>query len=83
MKLFSYGIAPKLSNNTEKPRIEVFNPVEENDDQKTTTSILFDENFQFLSFGSKAIQRYAEIIDDEENALLFQTVKILNLLNYF
>jgi hypothetical protein len=32
---------------------------------------------QFLSFGSKALQRYAEIKDDGEEALLFQTVKIL------
>jgi hypothetical protein len=71
---FRYGIAPKLSQGSQKPRIEVFNPVEENDDQKTTTTILFDNNFQFLAFGTKALQRYAEIIDDGETALLFQTV---------
>lgn len=69
-----YGIAPKLSQGSQKPRIEVFNPVEDNDDQKTTTTILFDNNFQFLAFGTKALQRYAEVIDDGETALLFQTV---------
>jgi hypothetical protein len=71
---FSYGIAPKLSQGTQKPRIEVFNPVEDNDDQKTTTTILFDQNFQFLAFGTKALQRYAELVDDGEIGLLFQTV---------
>lgn len=69
----SYGIAPKISG-TQKPRIEVFNPVDDNDDQKTSTTILFDNNFKFLEFGSKALQRYAEIIDDGDTALLFQTV---------
>ncbi len=73
--IFSYGIAPKLNNPNAKPRIEVFNPVEDNDDQKTTTTILFDNDFKFLAFGTKALQRYAEIIDDGETALLFQTVK--------
>ena len=34
---------------------------------------------QFLSFGSKALHRYAEIVDDGEEALLFQTVNILSL----
>jgi len=29
---------------------------------------------QFIAFGSKALQRYAEIIDDGEEAQLFQTV---------
>jgi hypothetical protein len=52
----------------------VFNPVEDNDDQKTTTTILFDNNHKFLAFGTKALQRYAEIIDDGETANLFQTV---------
>ena len=74
---FSYGIAPKLSQGSQKPRIEVFNPVEDNDDQKTTTTILFDNNFQSLAFGTKALQRYAEIIDDGETALLFQTVSFI------
>ena len=61
-----------------KPRIEVFNPVDDNDDQKTTTTILFDNNFQFLAFGTKALQRYAELIDDGDTGYLFQTV-IINL----
>ncbi len=82
----SYGIAPKLNDSKQKPRIEVFNPVEDNDDQKTTTTILFDNNFKFLAFGTKALQRYAEIIDDGETALLFQTVflfyKKILLLNF-
>ncbi len=75
-----YGIAPKLiTSNTQsqKPRIEVFNPVDDNDDQKTSTTILFDNNFKFLSFGAKALQLYAEIIDDGDTALLFQTVSIV------
>ena len=75
-----YGIAPKISldnSNNQKPRIEVFNPVDDNDDQKTSTTILFDNNHKFLAFGAKALQIYAEIIDDGETALLFQTV-ILN-----
>ena len=72
-----YGIAPKLildNTNNQKPRIEVFNPVDDNDDQKTSTSILFDNNKIFLAFGSKALQTYAEIIDDGDTAMLFQTV---------
>jgi len=64
-----------LSQGTQKPRIEVFNPVEDNDDQKTTTTILFDHNFQFMAFGTKALQRYAELVDDGEIGLLFQTVR--------
>ena len=58
----------------QKQRIEVFNPVDDNDDQKTTTTILFDNSYQFLAFGTKALQRYAEIVDDGDSALLFQTV---------
>ncbi len=65
-----------MSEGSGKPRIEVFNPVEENDDQKTTTTILFDNDFKFLAFGTKALQRYAEIIDDGDTGLLFQTVTI-------
>lgn len=74
-----YGIAPKLildSSQNQKPRIEVFNPVDDNDDQKTSTAILFDNNYKFLAFGAKALQLYAEIVDDEESALLFQTVSL-------
>lgn len=73
-----YGISPKLlieNNSNQKPRIEVFNPVDDNDDQKTSTSILFDNNFKFIAFGTKALQTYAEIIDDGDTALLFQTVR--------
>lgn len=72
-----YGITPRpsLEGQNQKPRIEVFNPVDDNDDQKTSTTILFDNDFKFIAFGTKALQRYAEIIDDGETALLFQTVK--------
>lgn len=69
-------MTPKVENG-QKPRIEVFNPVDDNDDQKTTTTILFDNNGKFLAFGSRAMQKYAEMIDDDETALLFQTVSIL------
>jgi len=72
--LISYGITPRVMNG-QKPRIEVFNPVEDNDDQKTPTAILFDNNCNFLAFGSRALQKYAEIVDDGETAMLFQTVK--------
>lgn len=75
--ILRYGIAPKISGN-QKPRIEVFNPVDDNDDQKTSTTILFDNNFKFLEFGSKALQRYAEVIDDGETAMLFQTVSLIS-----
>jgi hypothetical protein len=40
-------------------RIEVFNPCDDSDDQKTPTSILFDNDQQFLEFGSNALQKYA------------------------
>jgi hypothetical protein len=55
----------------------VFNPVDDNDDQKTSTTIVFDNNYQFLAFGTKALQRYAEIVDDGDTALLFQTVSLM------
>ena len=70
-----YAITPKLMESG-KPRIEVFNPCDDTDDQKTVTAILFDDNFNFLAFGSQALQQYAEILDDEETALLFQTYKM-------
>ena len=70
-----YGIAPKVADG-QKPRIEVFNPVDDHDDQKTYTAILFDNNGNFIDFGSKALQKYAEIVYDEETAMLFQTVYI-------
>ena len=63
-------------------RIEVFNPCDENDDQKTSTAILFDDNQSFLgtsklilAFGNPALQRYAEMLEDQESGLLFQTVR--------
>ena len=49
----------------------MFNPCDDSDDQKTTTSILFSDNGEFLAFGNDALTRYAEILDDEETALLF------------
>lgn len=39
-----YGIAPKYLDQDGKVRIEVFNPCDDGDDQKTATAILFDEN---------------------------------------
>ena len=39
-----YGIAPKLTEPGKKPRIEVFNPCDESDDQKTSTAILFSDD---------------------------------------
>ena len=56
-------------------RIEVFNPCDESDDQKTTSAILFDNDANFLAFGSTALQRYAEILDDEETAYLLTSYK--------
>ena len=73
-KIYRYGITPRVTNG-QKPRIEVFNPVEDNDDQKTPTAILFDNDGSFIAFGSRALQKYAEIVDDGETAMLFQTVK--------
>ena len=70
-----YAITPKLLENG-KARIEVFNPCDESDDQKTPTVVLFDNEFSFLAFGQPALQRYAELIDDGETALLFQTYKM-------
>ena len=49
--------------------------MEDKDDQKTPTAILFDNDGSFLAFGSRALQKYAEIVDDGETAMLFQTVK--------
>lgn len=66
-----YGIAPRLVEPGQKPRIEVFNPCDDSDDQKTSTAILFDDNGNYLAFGQLALQRYAEMLDDEETAMLF------------
>ena len=56
--------------------------MEDNDDQKTPTAILFDNDGSFIAFGSRALQKYAEIVDDGETAMLFQTVKKKNTILY-
>ena len=71
-----YGIAPKLMEPGQKPRIEVFNPCDDSDDQKTSTAILFDDEGNFVAFGQHALHRYAEMLDDEETGMLFQTYKM-------
>eukprot|EP01016_Furgasonia_blochmanni_P041515 TRINITY_DN5406_c0_g1_i1.p2 TRINITY_DN5406_c0_g1~~TRINITY_DN5406_c0_g1_i1.p2 ORF type:complete len:307 (+),score=53.15 TRINITY_DN5406_c0_g1_i1:42-962(+) len=71
-----YGIAPRHPDADGKTRIEVFNPCDDSDDQKTATAILFDDNHKFLDFGAAALQKYAQILDDGENALLFQSYKM-------
>ena len=68
---FRYGIAPRLLEPGAKPRIEVFNPCDDADDQKTSTAILFSDNGDFIAFGNHALQRYAEMLDDEETGMLF------------
>ena len=73
---FRYGIAPRLLEPGDKPRIEVFNPCDDADDQKTSTAILFSDNGDFIAFGTNALQRYAEMLDDEETGMLFQTYKL-------
>ena len=78
-KIFRYGIAPKFLEQDGKPRIEVFNPCDDSDDQKTQTVILFDNDHKFLGFGSTALQRYAELLDDEGSGLLFQSVLLMPL----
>ena len=70
-----YAIVTNSSNPNTKPIIEVFNPCDDND-QKTPTAILFDNNKNFLDFGSNAIRKYAEIVDNGNTALLFQNYKI-------
>lgn len=70
-----FAIAPKQPDQEGKLRIEVFNPCDGSDDQKTPTAILFDNSQQFLEFGVDAIQKYAEIVEEEEgSAYLFQNV---------
>ena len=71
-----YGIAPRLTDPTGKPRIEVFNPCDESDDQKTSTAILFSDDGQFLAFGTQALSQYAEMLDDEETGMFFQNFKL-------
>ena len=70
-----YAIVANSSNHNKKPIIEVFNPCDDND-QKTPTAILFDNNKNFVDFGSNAIRKYAEIVDNGNTALLFQNYKI-------
>ena len=70
-----YAIVANSSNPNTKPIIEVFNPCDDKD-QKTPTAILFDNNKNFLDFGSNAIRKYAEIVDNGNTALLFQNYKI-------
>jgi hypothetical protein len=44
-----YGITHKIKvEKGKKPIIEVFNPCDETDDQKTVTAILFDNDKKFL-----------------------------------
>ena len=45
-----YGIAPRLvsGQGMEQPRIEVLNPCDDGDDQKTPTTILFSNEGEFL-----------------------------------
>jgi hypothetical protein len=45
-----YGIAPRLSGHhgNEQPRIEVLNPCDDGDDQKTPTTILFSNEGEFI-----------------------------------
>jgi len=71
-----FGIAPKQIDYTTKPRIEIFNPTDDGDDQKTPTVILFDNDGKFLNFGLPALQEYAEILDDDDTAMLFQSYKM-------
>ena len=56
---YRFAIAPKHPDQDGKIRIEVFNPCDGSDDQKTPTAILFDNDQEFLEFGTNALQRYA------------------------
>lgn len=42
----------------------MFNPCDGSDDQKTPTAILFSDAGEFLEFGSNALVRYAEILEE-------------------
>ena len=37
---------------------------------------MFSNSGEFIAFGNTALQRYAEMIDDDETALLFQKYKM-------
>lgn len=52
----------------------MFNPCDDSDDQKTPTAILFSDDQEFLEFGSNALQKYAELVEDGQTAYLFQNV---------
>ena len=71
-----YAIVANSSNPNAKPIIEVFNPCDDND-QKTPTAILFDNDGNFLEFGAEAERKYAELVDEGETAYMFQTVSII------
>jgi hypothetical protein len=73
---YRYAIAPRHPDQEGKMRIEVFNPCDGSDDQKTPTAILFNDNEEFIDFGINALQKYAEIVEDGGSALLFQSVII-------
>ena len=51
-----YGIAPRLSGNNgnDQPTIEVLNPCDDGDDQKTPTCILFSDDGQFIGKHTKS-----------------------------
>ena len=73
---YRYGITPRTTGN-QKPQIEVFNPNQSSDEEKTPTKILFDNDGNFLEFGAEAERKYAELVDEGETAYMFQTVSIL------
>ncbi len=54
----------------------MLNPCDDGDDQKTPTTILFSNEGEFLAFGKDALQTYAEMLDEEETGMLFQTYKM-------
>jgi hypothetical protein len=45
--------------------------------ENSLVSKLNDYNWSSIAFGKDALQQYAELLDEEETALLFQTVSIL------
>ena len=73
---YRYGITPRTTGN-QKPQIEVFNPNQSSDEEKTPTKILFDNDGNFLEFGAEAERKYAELVDEGETAYMFQTVSII------
>lgn len=44
--------------------------------KKTATVILFNNDGKFLNFGLPALIEYAEILDDDDTAMLFQSYKM-------